>query len=134
MANPFRWRRRVDLALQRAAVTPASVLDANTSTTALMAARAGLGVAILEPVVAYGMPMPGVAIRPLDTRISFFWCLLSAQGRPVSATGRRLIDAMEATARETLPGFVRHEAAAADSLLADLFGPHAPHLRPVARA
>jgi DNA-binding transcriptional LysR family regulator len=134
MANPFRWRRRVDVALARAAVTPAAVLDANTSATALMAARAGLGVAILEPVIAYGMPMSGVAIRPLDTRIAFFWCLLSAQGRPVSAAGKRLIDEIETMARETLPGFVRHEAAAADSLIADLFGPSPSHLRQVADA
>lgn len=134
MANPFRWRRRVDLALENAGITPAAVLDANTSTTAIMAARAGLGVAIVEPVIAYGMPMPGVVIRPLDTHISFFWCLLSAQGRPISTTGRRLIDTMEAMARATLPGFVRHEPLSADGLLADLFGPRAAHLKPVAGA
>lgn len=122
MANPFRWRRRVDMALEQAGVRPASILDANTSNTALMAARAGLGIAILEPVVAYGMPLDGVAIRKLDVPISFFWGVVTPYGRPSTPLVEGLVAALEAVARETLPGFVKHPPTARDRLMADISG------------
>jgi DNA-binding transcriptional LysR family regulator len=123
MANPFRWRRRVDIALEQAGVRPAAILDANTSHTALMAARAGLGVAILEPVIAHGMPLEGVAIRKLDVPISFFWAVVTPYGRPLTPLTEGLVDALEAIARETLTGFVKHPATARDRLMVDVFGP-----------
>jgi DNA-binding transcriptional LysR family regulator len=123
MANPFRWRRRVDGAFERAGLRPAAILDANTSATALMAARAGLGVAILEPVIAYGMPLDGVAIRRLDAPISFFWAVVTPYGRPLTPPVEGLVGALEDLARETLPGFVKHPAAARDRLMSDVFGP-----------
>lgn len=122
MANPFRWRRRVDLALQAQGVVPASVLDTNTSNTAIMSARAGLGIAIVEPVIAYGMPVDGVAIRPIDVPISFFWAVVTPYGRPLTALVSGLIESLDETSRETIPGFVKHTAAARDRLMADAFG------------
>lgn len=123
MANPFRWRRCVDAALQRAGVRPAGVLDANTSNTALMAARAGLGIAILEPIIAYGMPLEGVAIRKLDAPISFLWAVTTPYGRPATPLIAGLIDELETLSRETLPGFVKHPPTARERLMADAFGP-----------
>jgi DNA-binding transcriptional LysR family regulator len=123
MANPFRWRRRVDTALEQCGVRPAAILDANTSNTALMAARAGLGIAILEPVIAYGMPLEGVAIRRLDAPISFFWGVVTPYGRPLTPLVEGLVNALEALARETLPGFVKHPPAMRDRLMGDVFGP-----------
>ncbi|CAN7349961.1 LysR family transcriptional regulator [Bosea sp. LjRoot90] len=123
MANPFRWRRRVDAALERAGVKPAGMLDANTSNTALMAARAGLGIAILEPVIAYGMPLEGVAIRKLDVPISFLWGVVTPYGRPATPLVDGLIAALEAISRETLPGFVKHPPTARERLMVELFGP-----------
>jgi DNA-binding transcriptional LysR family regulator len=125
MANPFRWRRRVDLALARDAVVPSGILDTNTSNTAMMAARAGLGIAIIEPVIAYGMPLEGVAIRPLDVPISFLWGVVTPYGKPLTPLVEGLVGTLEALARETLPGFVKHPAAARDRLMADIFGPPA---------
>ncbi|GAU84548.1 LysR family transcriptional regulator [Bosea sp. BIWAKO-01] len=133
MANPFRWRRRVDVALEQVGVRPASVLDANTSNTALMAARAGLGIAILEPVIAYGMPLEGVAIRKLDVPISFFWGVVTPYGRPLTPLVEGLVGALEALARETLPGFVKHPPTARDRLLADIFGPAPVAARTIGR-
>lgn len=133
MANPFRWRRRVDIALEQVGVRPASVLDANTSNTALMAARAGLGIAILEPVIAYGMPLEGVAIRKLDVPIAFFWGVVTPYGRPLTPLVEGLVGALEAVARETLPGFVKHPPTARDRLLADIFGPAPAAARTIGR-
>lgn len=122
MANPFRWRRRVDLALRERGVVPSAVLDTNTSNTAIMSARAGLGIAIVEPVIAYGMPVDGVAIRPLDVPISFFWAVVTPYGRPSTALIAGLIDQIGEISRETLPGFIKHPATAHDRLMADAFG------------
>jgi DNA-binding transcriptional LysR family regulator len=123
MANPFRWRRRVDVALADAGVLPSGILDTNTSNTAMMAARAGLGIAIIEPVIAYGMPIEGVAIRPLDVPISFFWGVVTPYGKPLTALVEGLVGMLETLAHETLPGFVKHPATARDRLMADIFGP-----------
>lgn len=132
MANPFRWRRRVDLALRERGVVPGAILDTNTSNTAIMSARAGLGIAIVEPVIAYGMPVDGVAIRPIDVPISFFWAVVTPYGRPLTALVSGLIDRLDEISRETLPGFVRHAATARDRLMADAFGPvAAPSLQDV---
>lgn len=122
MANPFRWRRRVDLALRRQGVTPAAILDTNTSNTAIMSARAGLGIAIVEPVIAYGMPVEGIVIRPIDVTISFLWAVVTPNGRPLTPLVSGLIDGLAEISRETIPGFVMHPATARDRLTADVFG------------
>lgn len=123
LANPFRWRRRVDLALEANGVTPAAVLDTNTSNAAIMSARAGLGVALIEPIIAYGMPVEGVVIRPIDVKISFLWAIVTPYGRPLAAQVSGLIDRFDELARETIPGFVRHPAEARQQLVADLARP-----------
>lgn len=123
LANPFRWRRRVDLALESRGVTPTAVLDTNTSNAAIMSARAGLGVALIEPIIAYGMPVEGVVIRPIDVNISFLWAIVTPYGRPLAAQVSGLIDKFDEIARETIPGFVRHPAEARQQLVADLARP-----------
>ncbi len=123
LANPFRWRRRVDLALEANGVIPAAVLDTNTSNAAITSARAGLGVALIEPIIAYGMPLEGVVIRPIDVHISFYWAIITPYGRPLSAQVSGLIEKFEEIARETIPGFVKHPADARQQLVADLARP-----------
>jgi DNA-binding transcriptional LysR family regulator len=123
LANPFRWRRRVDLALEANGVTPAAVLDTNTSNAAIMSARAGLGVALIEPIIAYGMPVEGVVIRPIDVHISFYWAIITPYGRPLAGQVSGLIEKFEEIARETIPGFVKHPAEARQQLVADLARP-----------
>ncbi|TAJ34102.1 LysR family transcriptional regulator [Bosea sp. (in: a-proteobacteria)] len=126
LANPFRWRRRVDLALEANGVTPAAVLDTNTSNAAIMSARAGLGVALIEPIIAYGMPVEGVVIRPIDVHIAFYWAIITPYGRPLAAQVSGLIEKFEEIARETIPGFVKHPADARQQLVADLARPAFP--------
>lgn len=126
MANPFRWRRRLDSALAQGGIEPAAILDANTSQTAIMSARARLGIAIVEPVIAHFMPVEGVVIRPLDVSVSFYWAVISPFGRPLGSLAASLVAALEETARDTLPGFVRHGPGARDRLLAEALSPAAP--------
>ena len=71
MSNPFRLRRRLDATLARAGHPPtqqAALIETNSSVNAQALARAGLGVAVLEPLTARGAPLEGLAVRPLRAR------------------------------------------------------------------
>nr|WP_237022594.1 LysR family transcriptional regulator [Herbaspirillum frisingense] len=58
MSNRYRLRQRVESALGEDSQLDVAI-DTNTSFNAIMAARAGLGVALVEPATAYGMPIEG---------------------------------------------------------------------------
>lgn len=107
MQNPYRLRRQVDLALAQTGLQPPARIDTNTSLNALALVRAGLGMAVLEPVTTYGFPVPGVAVRRLDVAIPFHFCLITPQGRPPTPTVEALTEALAETAAQTLPGFAR---------------------------
>ena len=77
MANPYRLRRRLDAAL--AANAPAAGTIETTRPSTRWPPCAGLGVSVLEPVTAYGTPMPGVAIRSIDLDIPFFFGVITPQ-------------------------------------------------------
>ncbi len=121
LANPYRLRRRIDKVLA-AASQPLHVLETNASLNATQMARAGLGIALVEPVTALGIPQQGVVVRPLDADIPFFFGVITPYAHPLSATARALIGALEDSARALLPGFVRHELGAHDALLQRIHG------------
>jgi DNA-binding transcriptional LysR family regulator len=121
-ANPYRLRRRVNEAIDRASVSLAGILDTNASFAALCAARAGLGIAIVESVTALGMPIEGLVIRPLDVPIRFFWGVVTPLAKPVPPSVEAVIAALKAVAAETLPGFRVHDPADRESLMDMLYG------------
>jgi DNA-binding transcriptional LysR family regulator len=122
MANPYRQRRRVDLLLERAGVLPMQVIDTNTSINALQLVRAGLGIAILEPVAAYCTQLTGVEIRPLDAHLPFLWAVVSALGRPRSLFLSRLIVALDDLSADLIPGHRIIDVKTANGLLAHPIG------------
>jgi len=119
MSNPFRLRHRLDAVLAqagRAVDRRDALIETNSSINAQALVRAGLGVAVLEPLTAHGAPLPGVVVRPLDTDIPFFFGVITPQSRPLTAPVQALADALlEAAA--ALPGFVQHDLAAHATLL-----------------
>jgi len=121
LANPFRLRRRIDKVLADA---PPSlhVLETNASLNATQMARAGLGIALVDPVTALGIAQEGIKVRPLDVDIPFFFGAITPYAHPLSASTRALIDALEAGAHALLPGFVRHELGAHNALLQRIHG------------
>lgn len=129
MSNPYRLRHRLDLVLTQAGQTPApreALIETNASMNAQALVRAGLGVAVLEPLTAHGAPLDGLALRPLDTDIPFFFGVITPQSRPASSKVQALSEALlEAAA--ALPGFIRHEPAAHAQLLQG----EAPSRKPV---
>lgn len=124
MSNPFRLRRRLDATLARAGHPPtqqSALIETNSSVNAQALARAGLGVAVLEPLTARGAPMEGLAVRPLDTDIPFIFGVVTPQARPVTPPVRALIDAL-LEAASALPHFVRHDPSAHAALLQSVYG------------
>lgn len=122
MASPFRLRRRVQQALDRVGIASPAILVTNASLNALTAVRAGLGVAIIEPATAYGVPVDGVAIRPLDAVIPFLWGVIAPLAVPLSSTAQALVAALRDTAVAMLPGFRLHDPADRDAIAAAVYG------------
>ncbi|GAB3629812.1 LysR family transcriptional regulator [Pandoraea terrae] len=122
MQNPYRLRRRLDQAFAQAGVTPAGLIETNSSLNALTAVRAGLGLSVLEPVTAYGMPLADVAVRPIDVNIPFFFGVITRQAKEPSPAALALVDALAQAARELLPDFVLREASEHAIVLQTLYG------------
>lgn len=125
MANPFRLRRRLDAALAPNGQMPGT-LETNSSVNALAAVRAGLGVSVLEPITAYGAPMTGVAIRPIDLDIPFFFGVITPQSQTLTPACQAMADALAQAAADLLPGFVLHDACEHSALLQSIYGDDAP--------
>ena len=101
---------------------PASIIDTNASLTAIAAARAGLGVAIIEPATAYAMPLEGLLVRPLDVDIPFLFGAISPVARPLSATIQRAQRRLQEVAKKMLPRFKLHDPARRDNLADAVYG------------
>ncbi|KAF1048010.1 MAG: Octopine catabolism/uptake operon regulatory protein OccR [Herbaspirillum frisingense] len=116
MSNRYRLRQRIETALGEDSLLDVAI-DTNTSFNAIMAARAGLGVALVEPITALGMPIEGLVVKPLAVDIPFYFGVVTPFGKPVEGVTRALIDAVERSARDILHGFVKRDAAEHDELL-----------------
>ncbi|OZI51456.1 LysR family transcriptional regulator [Bordetella genomosp. 4] len=126
MANPYRLRRRLDQALANQGRRAPGLIETNSSVNALAAVRAGLGLAVLEPITVYGLPVDGVAIRTLDIDIPFFFGVITPQSQPSLPAVQAVADALAETAAQLLPGFVRHEASEHGALLHSIYGETTP--------
>ena len=121
MSNPYRFRRRIDKAFHDSRDTPPHMLDTNTSLIAMQMARAGLGVALVDPFTAHGVPVEGLVVRAIDCHIPFFFGLISAYASPRSAVTQALIDALADTALALVPGMVMHASGQHDALLQSIY-------------
>ncbi|SDC58593.1 LysR family transcriptional regulator [Paraburkholderia lycopersici] len=118
VANRYRLRRGIDRAFEAAGLRAHVVLESNASLNAMMAAQAGLAVAIVDPATAFGTPVAGVVTRALDVDIPFFYGVFSAAGRPPRDDVKAFVEAVETISLELLPGAKRHGAERHDALVA----------------
>lgn len=102
-ANPYRQRRHVDEALQAAGLSRGTPLDTNTSFTAMAAVRAGLGIALIEPLSPTGSPVEGLVQRPLAVRLPFRYGVVSRTGFALPAHLQELITHVAAVLQENVP-------------------------------
>ncbi|ESS48065.1 transcription regulator protein [Ralstonia solanacearum SD54] len=107
---------------REAGVTPTELIETNASFNALTTVRAGLGVALLEPVTAYGVPIEGVTVRPIDVSIPFFFGVITPEARRPSPAVTALIDALSRAAQRLLPDCKLHDPARHASMLQVLYG------------
>lgn len=134
MTNPYRLRGRLDDAF--AAARPGEqagqtqFMETNASVNAIAAVRAGLGVSVLEPVTALGLPLQGVVVRPLDTEIPFLFGVVTQQAAPCTPAMDALCQTLIDVAQRLLPGFVLHDAREHAALLEEML----PHGLPPASA
>jgi len=103
--NPYRLRHRFEDAMKKAKIQPRYVIETNSTATILACIHAGLGIAITEPVTAYGLPFQGIAIRELDIDIPYHFGVVTPQAKTPRTVVLQLVDALENTARELLPNF-----------------------------
>ncbi|RMO92569.1 Transcriptional regulator, LysR family [Pseudomonas syringae pv. tagetis] len=121
MANPYRFRRRIDKAFHDAGGEPPRMLDTNTSLIAMQMARVGLGIALVDPFTAIGVPLQGVVVRPIACSIPFFFGLISAFASPLSEVASALVEEIAVCAKVLLPEMIMHEASAHDALLQSIY-------------
>lgn len=122
MQNPYRLRRRLDHAFAQASVKPTDLIETNSSLNALTAVRAGLGISVLEPVTAYGTPLTGVTIRPIDADIPYFFGVISRDAVPLPPVAAHLVDALADAARALLPDFTLRAGTEHAQVLQSLYG------------
>lgn len=97
VANAYRIRHAIDGAMDKAGVRPCSEFLTNSSLNAVMAARSCLGIAIIDPVTAFGIPVRGVTVRPLESAIPYVWGLFGARDDKTSPLQKAFIRAVQAT-------------------------------------
>ncbi|MDR5822217.1 LysR family transcriptional regulator [Caballeronia sp. LZ043] len=122
MQNPYRLRRRLDHAFAQASVKPTELIETNSSLNALTAVRAGLGISVLEPVTAYGTPLTGITIRPIDADIPYFFGVISRDAVPLPLVAAHLVDALADAARTLLPDFTLRAGTEHAQVLQSLYG------------
>jgi DNA-binding transcriptional LysR family regulator len=118
LANRYRLRNRIDRAFDQAGIALLAALETNASLNAMMAAQEKLGVAIVDPVTAFGLRLADVEVRPLDVPIPFLYGVVTLSGRPRTPAMDAMIDALAEVSHALLPGAVRHAASQHGALVA----------------
>jgi DNA-binding transcriptional LysR family regulator len=117
MLDPLRFQLHIARALAASGIETGPVIRTNISYGALQIVRQTGVAAIIDPVTAYGLRLPGVAIRPIDVTVPFHWGVLAGERRPLRPVALALIDAVEAVAARLIAGFRKLDPALAGQLV-----------------
>lgn len=98
---------RIRRALGEAGVEGA-VVRTHSTMNALAFVRAGVGVAVVEPVSSAGTPIEGVRLLPLAVSIPYMIGAVTPRSSPPTARAQALLDALKAEAEARLPDFELH--------------------------
>lgn len=118
MLNPLRFQLHIARALAARGIETGPVIRTNISYGALQIVRHTGAMAIIDPVTAYGLSLPGVVIRPIDVTIPFYWGVLVAERRPLRPVAQALVDAVDAVAERSIVGLKKLDPALAGQLIA----------------
>ncbi|MEJ6781039.1 LysR family transcriptional regulator [Aminobacter sp. Piv2-1] len=119
LLNPLRFQLHVSKALTARGIETGPVIRTNTAYGAMQIVRHTGVAAIVDPLTAYGLSLPGVVIRPIDETVLFHWGVLAAGSRPLRPVAQALIEAVEAVAERSITGFKKLDPALAGQLVTD---------------
>ncbi|MES0172545.1 LysR family transcriptional regulator [Mesorhizobium sp. M0006] len=119
LLNPLRFQLHVAKALAARGVDTGPVIRTNTAYGALQIVRHTGVAAVIDPLTAYGVALPGVVIRPIDVTVLFYWGVVAAAKRPLRPVAQALMDAVEAVAERSIAGFKKLDPALASQLVND---------------
>lgn len=114
VGNAYRIRHTINAVLQDEGIAPAQTLSTNSSLNAMMAARSGLGVALVDPVTAFGIPVQGVRVLPLSAPIPYVWGVFSDADRTFAPSQMRFVEAFATACQSTIPDCFFHDPQDAD--------------------
>ncbi|MBB6464865.1 DNA-binding transcriptional LysR family regulator [Aminobacter lissarensis] len=117
MLNPLRFQLHISRALAARGIETGPVIRTNTAYGALLIAHKTGVAAIVDPVTAYGLSLPGVVIRPIDMTVPFYWGVLVAKERPLRPVAQALMEAAEVVAERSIAGFHKLDPATAGQLV-----------------
>lgn len=108
MSNRTRLRHRLSTALLRTrdGEPPPRHIETTSSLSALMLVRAGIGVALIDPLTALNIVPGDVVFKPLDTYVPYMLGVISHRERQLSDDGQRLVQALWDYVCENVPQFV----------------------------
>lgn len=115
--NPLRFQSHITRTLASRGIETGAVIRTNTAYSALLIANKTGAAAIVDPVTAYGLNLPGVVIRPIELAVPFYWGVLVAQKRRLRPVPQALIEAVEAIAERSIAGFNKLDPGTADQLV-----------------
>lgn len=114
----FRVSKRISTAFhQEGVLPPTTVFETNSSLSAMQMVRAGLGIAVVDPLSAHGLSLDGVVVRPLTVHIPYYFGVITAHGSPVNPTVDLLISTLSATCEALLPDFILHAPKAYEEVI-----------------
>ncbi|OLP46352.1 LysR family transcriptional regulator [Rhizobium oryziradicis] len=117
MLNPLRFQLHIARALAARGIETGPVIRTNISYGALQIVRQTGVAAIIDPVTAYGLSLPGVVIRPIDVTVPFYWGVIAAENRPLRPITQALIESVEVVAERSIAGFKKLDPAMSGQLV-----------------
>jgi DNA-binding transcriptional LysR family regulator len=118
MLNPLRFQLQIARALATQGIETGAVIRTNVAFGAMQIVRQTGIAAIIDPVTAYGLSLPGVVIRPLDVVVPFHWGVIAAKNRPLGKVAEALMNAVEKVAERSIAGFQKLDPTLAGQLVA----------------
>lgn len=109
IVNRYGLRHQQATALVRANMAPADRvrhIEVTTAADALVLVAKNVGVALVDPFTAQGLPLTDVVFKPVDMYIPYMMGVLSMQGRPLREDALRLVEFMRYYVAEHIPRFV----------------------------
>lgn len=81
-------------------------IEVASSLEGLVLASQGVGVSLIDPFTAHGLPLPNVVLRPIDIHVPYMVGVVSLRSRELRPDAQRLVEAMRQYVLQFIPRFV----------------------------